>query len=212
MTGPSAWMMTTTWDGSHVALLVAMWAVMMAGMMLPSAAPLLLLYGTVVRRRQDPMSRVYLLASGYILVWLIFSVGATLLQLLLRRTLLLTPMMEIRSRAATAVVLLVAGLYQLTPAKVVCLQVCRSPLALLTRHWRPGAMGALQMGVEQGVFCLGCCWALMLLLFAGGVMNLAVIAALTVLVLVEKIAPAGLRVRLLTGIALVGLGLWRLVY
>ncbi len=211
MTGPAAWMMRPAWDASHVALLWAMWSVMMAGMMLPSASPMLLLYGTFTRRRQDPASRVYLLGSGYVIVWLIFSVAATLLQLSLRRMLLLSTMMEIESSTVTAVALFAAGLYQFTPAKLACLQVCRSPLALLTRHWHPGAMGALRMGLEQGIYCLGCCWALMLLLFVGGVMNLAVIAELTVLVLVEKIAPARLHVRIVTGVVLIGLGIWRLV-
>jgi predicted metal-binding membrane protein len=210
MTGPAAWMMTSTWDAPHVAMLWAMWSVMMAGMMLPSAAPMLLLYGGLERRRGSPASRAYVLGSGYVLVWLIFSVGATFLQLLLRRTWLLTPMMQLGSPIATAAVLLIAGLYQLTGAKAACLQVCRSPLALLMRHWHPGAIGALGMGVEQGAYCLGCCWALMLLLFVGGVMNLAVIAALTVLVLAEKVAPAGLHVRVATGVVLIGLGIWRL--
>jgi predicted metal-binding membrane protein len=210
MTGPARWMMTSTWDTPHVALLWAMWSVMMAGMMLPSAAPMLLLYGGLERRRQGPASRVYVLGSGYVLAWLVFSVGATLLQLLLRRTWLLTPMMRLSSPIAMAAVLLIAGLYQLTGAKTACLQVCRSPLALLTRHWHPGTIGALGMGLEQGVYCLGCCWALMLLLFVGGVMNLALIAALTVVVLAEKIAPVGLHVRAITGVVLIGLGIWQL--
>jgi predicted metal-binding membrane protein len=210
MTGPAAWMMTSTWDGPHVALLWAMWSVMMAGMMLPSAAPMLLLYGGFERRKGGRASRTYILGSGYVLVWLLFSVGATFIQLLLRRAWLLTPMMQLGSPIATAAILLIAGLYQLTGAKTACLQVCRSPLAVLTSHWHSGAIGALGMGLEQGVYCLGCCWALMLLLFVGGVMNLAVIAALTVLVLAEKVAPAGLHVRVVTGVVLIGLGIWRL--
>ncbi len=214
MTGPSAWMMTAVWDTPHLILLWAMWAVMMAGMMLPAAAPILLLYGGAARNRDGGVhgaARVYALAGGYLLVWGLFSVGATLLQRLLATRLLLTPMMEPATPGAGAVVLIVAGLYQLTPLKRVCLQSCRSPVAFLTRHWRPGAGGAFRMGVEHGVYCLGCCWALMLVLFAGGVMNLTVILALTAWVVVEKIAPFGEQSARVSGALLLGVAGWMLL-
>lgn len=213
MTGLSAWMMTSTWDPTQLMLLWAMWAVMMAGMMLPTAAPLLLIYGAAVRRTEAaPRAalRMYAMAGGYLLVWSVFSVGAALLQRLLSRLFLLTPMMESARPSATAVFLLIAGAYQFTPLKSVCLKTCRSPLSLIMQRWRPGASGAFRMGVEHGVYCLGCCWALMLLLFAGGVMNLIVIAALTALVLVEKVTPFGLLAARVSGVVFIGWALWLL--
>ncbi len=211
MRGPAAWMMTVEWDWPHVILLWAMWAVMMAAMMLPSATPILLLYAGTARRRPDgggAAIRLYLLAAGYLLVWAGFSVGATALQRLLARLLLLNPMMEPATPAAGAAVLAIAGLYQLTPLKRACLRACRSPLAFLTQHWRTGRAGAFRMGVEHGLYCLGCCWAMMLLLFAGGVMNLAVILALTVWVIVEKLAPFGERSAPVSGALLLAVAAW----
>jgi predicted metal-binding membrane protein len=170
-----------------------------------------LLYAGTARRRPDAGGaalRVYLLAAGYLAVWAVFSVGATALQRLLARLLLLTPMMEPATPVAGAAILAIAGLYQLTPLKRVCLRACRSPLAFLTQHWRTGRAGAFRMGVEHGLYCLGCCWAMMLLLFAGGVMNLAVIIALTVWVIVEKLAPFGERSAPVSGALLLGTAAW----
>ena len=211
MTGPSAWMMAATWDARYMALLWAMWAVMMAAMMLPSAFPLLLFYDGVLRRApgpERPARRVAVMAAGYLLVWLLFSVAAAALQRVLSGLLLLTPMMELASPRAGAALLLTAGIYQWTPLKGTCLQACRSPLSFLTQHWRSGMTGAFRMGLGHGAYCLGCCWALMLLLFVGGVMNLWVITALTGLVLVEKIAPFGARSSRVTGALLIGAGVW----
>jgi predicted metal-binding membrane protein len=210
MQGPSAWMMSLTWAWPRVFLLWAMWAVMMAAMMLPAAAPVLLLFAGAVRNREpeSATAKIWLLAAGYVLVWAVFSVGATALQRALARLLVLTPMMEPATPMVGAVLLAVAGLYQLTPLKQVCLRTCRSPLSFLTQHWRPGRGGALRMGIDHGIHCLGCCWALMLLLFAGGVMNLAVILALTVWVLVEKLAPYGEQGARVAGAALLGLAGW----
>ena len=125
------------------------------------------------------------------MVWALFSVAATIVQRLLARLLLLSPMMELTSPGAAAALLILAGAYQLTPLKRVCLRSCRSPVSFLLGHWRPGRLGAFRMGIDHGLLCVGCCWALMLLLFAAGVMNLYVIAALTTLVAVEKISRAG---------------------
>jgi len=214
MTGPSAWMMTSRWDAAHLLLLWAMWAVMMAGMMLPSASPLLLLYMRSGRARDDDnrvLLRACALATGYLLVWAAFSVGATSLQWILASRTLLTPMMEPALPAVGATLLLLAGLYQLTPLKRACLQACRSPLSFLMGNWRPGLQGALQMGIAHGAYCLGCCWALMLLLFAGGVMNLAVIAALTAWVMVEKLFPYGKQGAYASGALLIATGLWMLL-
>jgi predicted metal-binding membrane protein len=203
MTGASAWMMTPAWDAPHLSLLWAMWAVMMTAMMLPSATPFLLLAG----RSGNPL----LLALGYLAVWSLFSVAATALQWALATRFILTPMMELSSRAAGALLLLVAGGYQWTPFKRACLTTCQSPMSFVTRRWRSGAWGSFRMGAEHGVHCVGCCWALMLLLFAGGVMNLAVIAALTVFVAFEKLLPIGAWGSKISGAALIGLAAWMFV-
>jgi predicted metal-binding membrane protein len=214
MDGPAAWMMATEWDARRTLWLCAMWIVMMAGMMLPSAAPMLLLYAGALRRRQvtRPLATsVYALGAGYLLVWTLFSVAATALQRILSETFVLTPMMEPAAPSLAAVVLLFAGIYQLTPLKSVCLQTCRSPLSFLMQHWRPGVTGAFVMGVTHGRYCLGCCWALMLVLFAGGVMNIYVIAGLTIVVLIEKLAPFGGQTGRALGVGLIGFAVWVLV-
>jgi predicted metal-binding membrane protein len=213
MTGASAWMMTPRWDAPHLALLWAMWAVMMVGMMLPSAAPMIVLAGGAAREHDANAStrRAYLLALGYVAVWAVFSIGATALQWGLGRLLVLTPMMEPSSHTAGAMFLVIAGAYQWTPLKEACLATCQSPLAFLMRRWRSGSWGAFRMGVEHGTYCVGCCWALMLLLFAGGVMNLAVIAALTAFVAFEKLAPVGVWGARVSGALLIAAAAWMLV-
>jgi predicted metal-binding membrane protein len=214
MTGRSAWMMTGTWDFPHQALLFAMWVVMMVGMMLPSAAPTLLLYAGVVHKSPEAVSapaRVYAFAGGYLLVWTAFSLLATALQLLLRHWLLLSPMMETRNHVFGGALLLLAGVYQFTPYKRSCLSSCRSPAAFIAQHWRRGISGAFRLGLDHGIYCLGCCWALMLLLFVGGVMNLWWIGLLTLLVLLEKLAPLGAQGGRLSGLLIIALGLWRIV-
>lgn len=213
MTGASAWMMTLNWDTRHLLLLWAMWAVMMTGMMLPAASPLVLLYGASARRSGGRTAgrQIYALAAGYLFVWTVFSLGATALQRALASLLLVSPMMEMTSARMSAVLLIVAGVYQLTPLKQACLRTCRSPLGFLMSRWRNGSAGAFRMGVEHGVYCVGCCWALMLLLFAGGVMNLTVIAALTAFVAFEKLAPIGLRGARVSGVLLLAAGFWTLV-
>jgi predicted metal-binding membrane protein len=214
MRGPSAWMMTPVWDATHLALLFAMWTVMMTGMMLPSAAPTVLLYTAIVRRSDEAgaPARAYTFAAGYLLIWTMFAAGAVIVQRVLTSQLMLSPMMELSSRRASAAVLALAGLYQLTPFKRTCLSACRSPVAFVATHWRDGVGGALRMGMAHGLDCLGCCWALMLLLFAGGVMHLQTIVLLTILVLVEKAAPLGRYVLVFTwisGSALLALAIWQ---
>jgi predicted metal-binding membrane protein len=213
MTGASAWMMTPHWDAPHLVLLWAMWAVMMTGMMLPSAVPMILLAQDAARQKDGKagVRRTFLLALGYLVVWALFSIGATALQWWLARRLVLTPMMEVSSPRAGAAFLIVAGVYQWTPWKRACLATCRSPLAFLMRRWRGGAWGAFRMGAEHGVYCVGCCWALMLLLFAGGVMNLAVIAALTAFVAFEKLAPLGVLSARISGALLISTAVWILL-
>jgi len=188
---------------------IAMWWVMMIAMMTPSAAPLILLYGRVLRHAQpgrsgdDAYAPPALLAAGYLLVWLGFSVGATALQRLLQPSGLISPMMLwSKSAALSAAVLAAAGFYQLSPLKRACLRHCRGPVEFLTTYWRPGPLGALALGLRHGAWCVGCCSVLMALLFVGGLMNLAWIAALTLLVLVEKLAPAGPVVSRIAGVVL----------
>ena len=214
MTGASAWMMTVVWDLRHLTLLLAMWAVMMVGMMLPSASPMLLLYGSASRRSATGASaasrHIYALAAGYLAVWLLFSLGATALQRLLASLLFISPMMKVTNPVVSAALLLTAGIYQLTPIKLACLRGCQSPLGFLMSRWRAGLVGAFRMGLEHGALCVGCCWALMLLLFVGGVMNLAVIAALTALVAFEKLTPLGAYGARISGVLLIVAGLWML--
>jgi predicted metal-binding membrane protein len=212
MTGASAWMMTARWDVPHLLLLWAMWAVMMTGMMLPSASPVVLLYAFVARRSGERTAarQLYALAAGYVVVWAVFSLGATALQRLLAAFLLVSPMMETTTPAAGAMLLLIAGVYQLTPIKHACLRTCHSPLGFVLSRWRTGGSGAFAMGLEHGAYCVGCCWALMLLLFAGGVMNLVIIAALTTFVAFEKLAPFGVQGARISGIVLIAAGCWML--
>ncbi len=213
MSGASAWMMTPNWDLPHLLLLWAMWTVMMTGMMLPSASPLILLYGAIARRSAQGTAgrQIYALTAGYLVVWTAFSLGATALQRGLAALLVMSPMMEVTNSRFGATLLLLAGVYQLTPIKHACLQACRSPLGFLMTRWRTGWPGAFVVGIEHGAYCVGCCWALMLLLFAGGVMNLTVIAALTAFVAFEKLAPLGPQGARISGVLLIAAGFLMLV-
>jgi predicted metal-binding membrane protein len=201
MTGWSAWMMMRKWDFTHQALLFAMWAVMMIGMMLPSAVPAVFLYTLAVERDAEGervIERVLVFAAGYLVAWVLFSLIVTALQLGLTKASLLTPMMVLRSRWWGGGLLLVAGAYQFTPWKRRCLECCRSLV---------DGTGTFQAGLRNGVSCLGCCWALMLLLFVGGVMNLWWLSTLTIFVAVEKVTlrwTLGIR---LSGVLLVATGL-----
>ena len=213
MDGPSAWMMTSVWDVPHLLLLWSMWAVMMAAMMLPSAWPMLSMYGTFADKQPSSprhAAPLYLFAGGYVLVWAAFSVLATIVQRLLASWLVLSPMMVLTSPRASAALLTLAGVYQVTPLKQMCLRQCRSPITALAERWREGTAGAFQMGVAHGLYCLGCCWALMLLLFAGGVMNLVVILSLTGWVAIEKLAPFGRQSARAGGVLLLTAGIWML--
>ena len=189
---------------------VASWAVMMTAMMLPSATPLVVLYGVAARSQGTAGRQTWALVAGYLLVWMAFSLGATALQRVLASLLLISPMMAIISSPVAATLLFIAGVYQLTPVKQACLRACQSPLGFLTSRWRAGASGAFTIGLEHGVYCVGCCWAMMLLLFAGGVMNLTVIAALTAFVAFERLAPFGLYGARVSGVLLMGVGVWML--
>jgi predicted metal-binding membrane protein len=196
-----------SWPRELVALFV-MWAVMMVGMMLPSAAPLILLILGVYRRRDDRHTRLnsILFVSGYLLAWTIFSLAAASGQIALHRAALLSANMAARSAVLTAAILIITGMYQWLPIKNACLAHCRSPLNFLSQHWREGLAGAVRMGFLHGLFCVGCCWALMTLLFVAGVMNLLWVAAIAVFVLVEKLSRQGLLLGRAAGILLIAWG------
>jgi predicted metal-binding membrane protein len=213
MSGPSAWMMTATWDARYFVLMVAMWCVMMVGMMLPSAAPTILLFAKAVQtsaHAEAPVARTYAFAGGYLAAWTAFSLGVTVLQGLLARAALMSPMMAYTNTTIGALTLMAAGIYQWTPLKHRCLSHCRSPLQWLSYRWQPGVRGALRMGASHGVHCVGCCWVLMLLLFFGGVMNLLWIALIGGFVLLEKLAPFGQHAGRIGGALLVAAGVWLL--
>jgi len=188
-------MMTpAVWTPAYAVLMFFMWWIMMVAMMLPSAAPMILLFATLNRKQREsghPHIATSIFAVGYVVVWAGFSLVAVILQWGLERTGLLSPMLVGTNAVFGAVLLLAAGLYQLTPIKHACLRHCRSPLAFISTHWRRDARGALRMGLLHGAFCVGCCWFLMGLLFFGGVMNLYWIAGLALFVLFEKTVPAG---------------------
>ncbi|WP_238474415.1 DUF2182 domain-containing protein [Pseudomonas cavernae] len=202
--------MPMPWGSDGALLMFAMWAVMMVGMMLPSALPMLLLYQQVLRKRTPTPQRhwaLLLFSLAYVLVWSAFSLLATLLQWGLEQLALLSPAMRSQSAGLGAGLLLVAGVYQWLPSKSACLKRCRGPLQFLLGYWRPGILGGWRMGLAHGLYCLGCCWALMGLLFVGGVMNMLWVALLGGFVLLEKTLPGGPWLGRLGGLLLVGWGL-----
>jgi predicted metal-binding membrane protein len=198
------------WTVSYFGLMFLMWAFMMAGMMLPSAAPMILLYMLVARAseaKDTPIVTTGVFVAGYIAAWTAFSLAATILQWGLEHFALLSPMMASINPAFGGVFLIAAGIYQWTPLKDRCLGNCRAPMAFLTTSWRDGRVGAFRMGLEQGFYCVGCCWVLMGLLFFGGVMNLLWIGAITAFVLLEKLAPIGIQAGRFSGFLLLVSGL-----
>ena len=186
-----------------------MWTIMMVGMMVPSAAPHTLMYAAIVRkaaREGTPLAPTMVFIGGYLVIWTIFSVGATTVQWAFHQTALLSPMMVTTSIGLGAGILMAAGIYQLTPWKEACLDHCRSPVHFISQHWKPGVAGSFRMGLEHGVFCLGCCWALMGLLFVGGVMNFVWIAGIALFVFLEKVLPFGARGGRLAGALMILMG------
>jgi predicted metal-binding membrane protein len=203
MGGGQMMAMLPEWTPAYAALIFTMWLVMMAAMMLPSAAPTILLVGALTCNRCGRAGSVpatsLIFALGYLLVWAGFSLVATLLQWGLDEAGLLSETMALANAALASGVLIAAGIYQWSPLKDTCLKHCRSPADFLVRHWRRGPIGALRTGMRHGLFCLGCCWMLMALLFVGGLMSLAWIAAIALVVLFEKTMPWGGRMSRLTG-------------
>jgi predicted metal-binding membrane protein len=201
---------THPWGVVDVLLTWIMWSVMMVAMMVPSAAPMVLLFAASDRKRgpaRSPLGTTALFLLGYLIVWAAFSAAATVLQWGLHAAALLSPMMVTTSAWLGGSLLVAAGVFQLTPMKSACLHHCRSPLHFLMGEWREGAWGALAMGVKHGAYCVGCCWVLMALLFVAGVMNLLWVAVITIFALVERIAPRGDVVGRVAGVVLVLAGL-----
>ena len=208
MMAPMAW----TWETAVV--MFFMWWIMMIAMMLPSASPMILLFATVNRKqaeRGNPAVPTGIFATGYMAAWGGFSLAATGLQWALERAELLSAMMVSTSTALGAGLLIAAGIWQITPLKHACLKHCRSPLHFLAHHWRKGPLGAFRMGLHHGLFCLGCCWFLMALLFYGGVMNLYWIVGLALYVLLEKVIPAGHWLGNAAGLVLIAWAGWLLI-
>ena len=201
------------WTTADVWLTFAMWTVMMVGMMAGTAAPVLLLFAASRAKRPEPGARIAVLVFGlgYLLVWTGFSAGAALAQWILHEKAVLSPMMAASNPYLAGTILIVAGVYQLTPWKSACLTHCQSPLGFLMSHWREGASGAFQMGLRHGAYCLGCCWALMVVLFVVGVMNLVWVALLTAFVLLEKIGPRNMLVTRMAGAGMVVGGIVKIV-
>jgi len=205
------------WTLPHFLFMFGMWAVMMVGMMTPSAAPMILIYAQVAHQAatlgKSFVSSAWF-ASGYLLAWTAFALLATLAQWGLERAALLSPMMASSSHIFGGVVLIAAGLFQWTPVKQACLAHCRAPLSFVQQHggFKPDISGALRLGALHGAYCVGCCWALMALLFVGGVMNVLWIAGLMIFVLAEKIIPGARYFSRIAGLIAIAAGAWMLLH
>src|SRR5262249_55779496 len=205
------------WGAIEFAFVFAMWAVMMVGMMAPSAAPMILMYARVGRQgaaKGTPFAATGWFAAGYFLVWIGFSLVATVAQWALERAALLNAEMASANYALGAVILIAAGVYQWTPLKDMCLTQCQTPLLFLMRHggFRQDALGCVLLGLRHGAYCVGCCWMLMALLFVGGVMNVLWIALLALLILLEKLFRLGRWIARTAGVAFLAAGAWLLFF
>jgi predicted metal-binding membrane protein len=199
------------WTAADFALNAAIWWAMMPGMMLPSAMPMILTFAAINRNKRErgqPYIPTAVFTAGYLAAWGLFGVFAAFADWGLERALLIAPATGRLGAVAGGLVVTAAGLYQLTPLKSVCLRHCRSPFAFVLNHWRDGTAGAMRMGIEHGLYCLGCCWLLMALLFAAGLMSLFWMAAITIFILVEKLFPAGQWIARGGGVAMLGAGVY----
>ena len=204
------------WTPADFGFMLVMWIGMMVGMMTPSAAPMILLYARVARQATAQgtlFAATGWFAAGYLLAWAGFSLAATLLQWMLERLTLLSPMMTSTSHRFNGIVLIAIGVYQWTPWKYACLAACQAPLSFIQRHggFRPEASRSLRLGLLHGAYCVACCWALMALLFVGGVMNVLWIAAIALFVLLEKVLPVGRIVPRVGGVICIVAGAWLLI-
>ncbi|MFZ1752271.1 MAG: DUF2182 domain-containing protein [Caldilineaceae bacterium] len=199
------------WGITDFIFMFLMWAVMMVAMMIPSAAPMILVFSKLSRQQhvqQSPVRTTSVFLLGYLAVWTGFSALATFVQWSLHSLALLSPMMVSTSPIVGGILLMGAGIFQFTPLKHACLTQCRTPLGFLMAEWRDGMGGAFQMGLRHGGYCVLCCWLLMALLFVAGVMNLLWVATIAVIVLVEKAVPGGYRVSRAIGLLVTAWGVW----
>jgi predicted metal-binding membrane protein len=201
------------WQAVEFVYVFAMWAVMMVGMMTPSAAPMILIYARVGRQalaQGKPFAAAGWFATGYLLAWAGFALAATAAQWALDRTALLDPKMASVSQVFGGIVLIAAGVYQWTPLKDRCLAHCQSPIQFIQQHggFHRDPSGALLLGLRHGAYCVGCCWIVMALLFVGGVMNVLWIATISAFVLIEKIVPVGRLISRIAGAGFVAAGTW----
>lgn len=199
------------WSLKDFMFLFMMWTVMMVGMMTPSATPMILTFSAVYKKRKERSGAfvsTWIFLLGYLLSWAGFSLFAALIQWSLKNTAMLSPFMSTQASLLGGLILISAGVYQLTPLKNMCLIKCQNPLFVIMDEWREGKLGTLIMGIRNGFFCVGCCWVLMLILFVTGVMNLIWVAIITLFVLIEKVAPAARMMKWVTGSLLI---IWGLV-
>ena len=206
--------MTPAWTLTDFILLFLMWLVMMIAMMTPSVAPLILLFAMVNRQRkqrQNPFVPGMYLLAGYIAAWTVFSLLATILQWALQQVSWLNPEMIITNKILGSIILITAGVFQFTSLKQSCLHHCQSPVEFIHRKWKDGRMGAFKMGIQNGVYCLGCCWMLMILLFVSGIMNILWIALISFFVLIEKLVPHSKWISYIAGVGLVAYGIVSLI-
>jgi predicted metal-binding membrane protein len=201
-----------SWGPLDLVFVLAMWAIMMVAMMLPSATPMILVFSAISKQLKSArtFTDVAAFVAGYIAMWTAFSVLATLAQWGLLEARLVSPLMVASSPMLSGGVLVATGVFQFTPLKERCLSKCRKPLAFIAAHWRKGTGGAFIMGTRHGLYCVGCCWLLMLLLFVLGVMNLLWIALLAAFVLLEKMLPNVQWFSRLSGVVFIGWGIWLL--
>jgi predicted metal-binding membrane protein len=205
---------TKAWQTEDVLLTFLMWGVMMVAMMTPSATPMILTFIGIKRQRQPDQASILstvIFLLGYLIAWSLFSAAATAIQWGLHAATLLSEEMISASSLFSGLLLILAGIYQFTPLKNMCLSHCRTPLGFLINEWRDGTGGALRMGVRHGFYCIGCCWLLMTLLFVVGVMNLLWVAVIAGIVIIEKVMPGGQWVSRAIGLLVVGWGVWLLI-
>ena len=194
--------MNYIWSTANIIAVFIMWSLMMMAMMLPSAAPMILTFAGLNRQNRVKFSTISF-TGAYLVIWVIFSVGAVIIHWILQHTGFISAKMVSNSVLLSGILLITVGVLQFSPLKRACLKHCRSPIGFLMTDWRKGIKGAWTMGFRHGWYCLGCCYALMLLLFVGGVMNLAWVAALTLAVAIEKILPHGERIAQFLGSGLI---------
>lgn len=208
---PALLMQPAVWTSSYAFFMFFMWWVMMIAMMIPSASPMILLFAAINRKHRtegNPFVSTGVFAFAYIIAWGGFSLLATALQWGLEQVGLMSALMVATNGLFSGLVIIAAGVYQLSPQKHAFLSQCSTPIQFIAHHWEKGTTGALRMGFKHGLYCLGCCWTVMALLFVGGVMNLFWIVGLAIYVLLEKTIPEGHRLGSIGGIGLIGWGIW----